>query len=351
MVDNLEKAGSFKTNKTKALKPISKSRDQRLQQARKSPQVVVKVASYAGGKGSVGNTLKYVSREGDLTMEDENGFTLNGLDEVKEVLDDWSSDFGQQKKITKGKTKDGKTYEARDAMHLILSTPKGSDRKATERAVRDFAEKAFAGNHQYLFAIHDDTASPHAHFVIKTHGHDGKHLRNNKAVLHAWREGFAAECIKHGIDVDSSSRLARGVGTRSTGLKLLKTIETLAKKGLKTKAEEKLVETIKQGFKESMAKGKIELTPWETTAKVITEVEKRGFLKEAEKAKAEATFATSPEEKKKLEGQAALLFEYGNSLTEPKSQRELVLSELMSRAGQKDKQPVKEKEKKKDRGV
>lgn len=333
-MSELEKAGSFKTNKTKDIKPITKSRGQRLQQARKVPQAVVKVASYAGGKKSVGVVLKYVSREGDLHLEDENGLSLHGLEEINEVLDDWKKDFGQQKKTTKAKTKDGKEYEDRDAMHLILSTPKGSDRKASEKAVRAFAEKAFSNNHQYLFAVHDDTKSPHAHFVVKTRGHDGKYLRTNKEILHAWREEFATECIKQGIEVDSSSRLARGVGTRSTSLKLLKTIETLTEKGQKTKAEEKLVKSIQQDLKDSMEKGKIDLKPWEIKAKVITEIERRGFINEAKKAAAEAAMAANPEEKKRLENEAGVLLNYANSLQEPKSKRELVIGELMNRAGQ-----------------
>lgn len=334
---NLDKAGKGKSSKTKDFKPIPKSRAQRLQQARKSPQAVVKVASYAGGKKSVGALLRYINRRGSLEMEDESGFTLTGADEVNEVLDDWAKDFGQQKKTTKGK-------ENRDVMHLILSTPKGSDKKAAEGAVRDFVGKEFSGNHQYLFAIHDDTNNPHAHVIVKTRGHDGKYLRTNKDVFHSWREGFAAECINHGIDVDSSSRLARGIGTRQQPLKLLKTIESLEKKGKKTKAEKKFIDVIQQDFRGVVENGKIELRPWEISAKVISEIERRGFFEEAKKASAEAATATNQAEKKQLEEQAGILESYGKSIPVPKSKRELVLDELMSRAGRKDRQPEKKKD-------
>lgn len=319
---NLDKAGQFKSNKTKNLKPLRRSRSQRLRQASRAPQAVIKVVSYASGTKRVAATLDYVSRGGDLVMEDETGMLINGKEEIKEVLADWAQDFGQQTKMNKGAS-------CRDSMHMILSTPNNTDETATLRAVKDFMEKEFSKNHQYLFTVHNDTDNPHAHVVVKTKGFDGKYLRTNKRILQQWRESFAEKLMEHGIEADSSSRLARGVGTRRASMVLNKTLENYEKGREKTDAENRFVKRIKDDLDTFKKTGKIELTAWEVKAKRITELEKQAFRDEAEAIRREAEKINSKDEKALLNEQADTLKKYGESIPEPKSKREQVLEQLV----------------------
>lgn len=298
----LDQAGKAKYNRTKPLQAIPKTREQRLRAARRLPQAVVKVASYASGHNRVRATVKYVAREGGLLMEDEGGLTLTSWEEIEEVLKSWKQDYGQQGKVNKNK-------KGRDAMHLVLSAPKGADKGAVQRAIRDFAAAQFGVNHQYLFTLHDDTAHPHGHLVVNARGFDGKYLRSNKAVLHAWRDLFAEKCREHGIEVDASSRLSRGIGTRGRSLKLLKTEESLRRNG----------KALRQVDSEVGSGGQ---RPWEERAKAITELERRAI-----KTLAQALF-------KETGGEASpkILIEYANSLPEPASRRELQLELVTSQA-------------------
>lgn len=304
---NLERAGHATHNRTGDLKPIPKTREQRLRAAKRLPQAVVKVASYASGRNRVRATVRYVAREGGLQMEDEAGLTLTSWEEIEEVLDSWEQEFGQQAKVRKG-------MKGRDSMHLVLSAPKDSDRQAVERAIRDFAAEQFAHNHQYLFTLHHDTAHPHGHVVINARGFDGKYLRTNKETLHDWREKFAETCREHGIEVDASSRLSRGVGERGRSLTLIKTAETLKKKGLALKAD---ASQMIQGIAD-------ELKPWEVKAKAITQLEKLATMAEAREVVKDAGIK-SGEERQSMESAALALMRHAQTLNEPLSKREQAL--------------------------
>lgn len=196
-------------------------------------------------------------------------------------------------------------------MHLVLSAPKDSDRQAVERAIRDFAAEQFGHNHQYLFTLHHDTAHPHGHVVINARGFDGKYLRTNKETLHDWREKFAETCREHGIEVDASSRLSRGVGERGRSLTLIKTAETLKKKGLALKAD---TTQLLQGIA-------AELKPWEIRAKEITRVERLELEAEAHST-IQRSALFSGEKRTELEKEALDLLKYAKGISDPISKRE-----------------------------
>lgn len=204
---NLDRAGSSVANKTRDLKPMS--RKQMLRVADRLPQAMVKVTSYASGMTRAMAAVSCINRDGELPMETGDGYVLTSMDEVKENMVEWGHDFGERK-------------NSRDTMHMVLSTPKDSDRIATHRAIRACAGEMFANNHSYMFAIHNDTEHPHGHLIVKMRGHDGRKLDPRKQDLNRWREVFAEKCQEQGIAVDASPRLARGVGTKGgkTGNKL-----------------------------------------------------------------------------------------------------------------------------------
>ena len=322
METDLEKAGKIR-GKVKTSRAKPKTREQKIRQAQKLPQAVIKIASYASGAKRAGATLDYISRDGKLMMEDQDGNFLVDKEQIKETLDDWAKDFGTQKKTRKG-------MENRDTMHLVLSTPKGSNTVYAENSARDFLTEKFSDNHEYLFSMHEDTKNPHVHIVIKTKGFDSKQLRTNKHTLNEWRDNFAKHLIRNGIEVDASSKLSRGVGGRTQSIELKNTIKTLAVKGIKTIVETNFTKGIQKDFSDYQNTKKIKLKGWEVKAKKITAQEKKSFKDEALEILKESKLQTGKKKEKSL-SQATLLNTYADSIPEPKSNREHVLELLIEK--------------------
>ncbi|MRK19071.1 hypothetical protein FUT48_00035 [Pseudomonas sp. JG-B] len=96
-------------------------------------------------------------------------------------------------------------------MHLILSMPEGTEPEAVRDATRQFAQRVFGKNHDYVFALHTDTKSPHCHLTVKCQGHDGTRLNPRKADLQRWREEFADQMEQQGYMANATPRQTRGV--------------------------------------------------------------------------------------------------------------------------------------------
>lgn len=61
-----------------------------------SQPAVVKLVSFAAGRSRIGALLNYQSREGELSVEDEAGQTLEGQSCVQQVADEWGEEDGRQ---------------------------------------------------------------------------------------------------------------------------------------------------------------------------------------------------------------------------------------------------------------
>lgn len=170
--------------------------------AKKLPQAVLKISSHNTGAKSVADRLRYISREGTLSLETDEGALLVGSEEVDELVSHWAVDFPDRK-------------NSRDTMSLVISLPAGTDEKAATDAAREFFAETFAENHEYVFAGHDDTDNFHIHLVVKARGRDGKPMRPSRRDPQLWRQRFAEKARAHGIGLDASPRFARGQGRRT----------------------------------------------------------------------------------------------------------------------------------------
>lgn len=166
---------------------------------RKAPEVMVKISG--GGKDMRGIKahFDYISRNGEVEIEDEQGRIHQGKEEVRDVRDDWKGG--------------GIPYESgtkREAFNIVLSMPPGTDRAAVKDAAREFASELFS-NHQYVFAAHDDEKHPHIHLAVKAVDLDGVRMNPRKADLQHWRETFAEKLRGQGIEANATPRQLRGV--------------------------------------------------------------------------------------------------------------------------------------------
>lgn len=94
--------------------------------------------------------------------------------------------------------------------------PKGIKKEDVHNGARAFAKKQFGLNHQYVFALHNDTDNPHVHLAVKNLGFDNKRLHVKKGDPQQWREAFAEELNTLGVEASATHRTVRGVIKKST---------------------------------------------------------------------------------------------------------------------------------------
>ncbi|UVT19643.1 MAG: hypothetical protein H8K03_17910 [Nitrospira sp.] len=173
---------------------------------RHAPQVVVKLVKAPKGMKGISNNLTYISRDGQLEIEDQDGQVIHGKDAVADLKTEWR-DGGMP--IAADST-------MRDAFHLVLSMPARTDPLSVQRAARDFATREFSG-FQYAMVLHtfetdpdpNPSPHPHVHLTVKAAGLNGVRLNPRKVDLQRWREGFAKALREHGIEATTTSRLHR----------------------------------------------------------------------------------------------------------------------------------------------
>lgn len=169
--------------------------------------VMVKISGGGKSMRRIADHWAYISRNGEIPLEDEDGDTVKGRDELKELREEWQHG---------GYPIPDEGGRRREAFNIVLSMPAGTRPEGVRLAVRDFAAREFAG-HQYVMALHtqdtdpDDKPSPHphVHLCVKACGMDGRRLNPRKADLHRWREGFAEALREHGIEATATTRAQR----------------------------------------------------------------------------------------------------------------------------------------------
>lgn len=202
------RAGAGKTRRPKTTAERAQAvRDRLARTIRKVPEVMVKITSSCKGMKQIGRHIDYISRKGQIDLEDQDGLIVNGKEQLKELKEEWR--IGGAEEI-------GDDSNRRDTLNIVFSMPAHTDEVSMKRAVRAFAAAEFDG-HQYVFAYHtqatdpdpDPPAHPHVHLSVKTQSRSGRRLNPRKADLQRWREDFAAQLRAHGIEANATSRLAR----------------------------------------------------------------------------------------------------------------------------------------------
>jgi hypothetical protein len=168
---------------------------------RTAPEVVVKISGGGRGMKAIRAHLDYISRNGKVALENQDGDALVGRDDIRDLKTELQfGGFGIPEEST-----------VREAFNIVLSMPPETDRTAVHDSVRSFAAEEFGENFRYVFACHTDEAHPHVHLCVIARSNDGTRLNPRKADLQGWRESFAAHLREHGIDANATRRQARGV--------------------------------------------------------------------------------------------------------------------------------------------
>lgn len=143
--------------------------------------------------------FRYISKNGRLDIENEQGETMRGKDAVHELADEWR--YG-------GSLIDEVGFR-REAFNIMLSMPRGTDPLIVQKAAREFAQTELA-DHKYVMVLHDHQANPHVHISVRAESIRGRRLNPRKADLHRWRETFAEKLRGYGVAAEATRQAARG---------------------------------------------------------------------------------------------------------------------------------------------
>lgn len=173
---------------------------------KRTPQVLVRISGGGKGMGRIRAHLDYISRHGQLALEDQDGERHLGKEDLAWLGYSWQA----------GGMPIAEESGRREALNIVLSMPAGTDAFALQAAARAFAAAEFGG-HQYAMVLHTldgdpsrtASAHPHVHLCVKVAGDDGRRLNPRKQDLQRWRDAFAQRLREHGIDAAASRRLER----------------------------------------------------------------------------------------------------------------------------------------------
>lgn len=175
----------------------------------RAPEVVVKVLSRASNDlGAAGKHLDYISRNGKLGLETDDGEQRGGKIGMA-ILDDWDLDIDDARRqsalaATRGRQPPKLVHK------LMFSMPPGTPPAKVLAAVRNFAREEFWGQHRYAFVLHTDEPHPHVHLLLKAVSEQGVRLNIKKATLRNWRSEFARHLRLLGVAANATERAVRG---------------------------------------------------------------------------------------------------------------------------------------------
>ena len=175
----------------------------------RAPEVMVKVLSQGSSDlKAVGRHFDYIGRQGDLELESDDGYRLQGS-VGKELIDDWGLDIDKLRPQANLTALPGRK-PIKLVHKLVFSMPAGTPPQKVLSAVRNFAREEFHGQHRYVAALHTDEPHPHVHVLVKAMSEQGVRLHIRKATLRGWREEFARQLRVVGVAANATPRFVRG---------------------------------------------------------------------------------------------------------------------------------------------
>ena len=166
---------------------------------KRAPQVMVKVTGGGRGMLAIAAHFRYISKNGRLDIETEQGDTVRGKSAVHELGEDWRY----------GGSLIGDEGYRREAFNIMLSMPRGTDPLIVQRAAREFAQTELA-DHKFVMVLHDHQANPHVHISVRAESMSGRRLNPRKADLQRWRETFAEKLRGYGVEAEATRQATRG---------------------------------------------------------------------------------------------------------------------------------------------
>ena len=180
---------------------------------RRTPEVMVKVTG--GGKkvGAVAAHLSYISQQGELELETDEGLRVS-KDAQQALLQDWHLELsaGQYRRP---QGPDAPACTVKLVHNIVLSMPAPTPPDKVLAAAKTFAREKFGLKHRYAMALQTHQQHPHVHLVVKAEDEHGRRLHIDKALLREWRQDFARMMRDQGIAANATPRAIRGQSKRA----------------------------------------------------------------------------------------------------------------------------------------
>ncbi|MBO0767022.1 MAG: relaxase/mobilization nuclease domain-containing protein [Hyphomicrobiaceae bacterium] len=189
-----------------AKRPLSQSAKARLRQiVNKAPEAMVKLTGRSrGGAGHLKAHLDYLTRNGRLQAETQDGERITDRGRLRDLHDDWVL-------ANSAETRGRPTGNGAQSVAIMLSMPPRTPPDRVEAAARTWARETLSGRYDWLMVRHDDTDHPHVHVTVRAVGYDGRRLAPGPNDLQMWRMSFARELRRLGIEAEATPRQARGI--------------------------------------------------------------------------------------------------------------------------------------------
>jgi len=132
---------------------------------RRTPEVMVKVLTQGGRDlKAVGQHLSYLSRDGEVEIETDDGRRLSGQGVEQELLEDWDLDIDEARRIRELRPRPG-SARPKLVHKIVFSMPAGTPPEGLLRGARAFARETFGAQHRYAMVLHPyrRAASPRTH--------------------------------------------------------------------------------------------------------------------------------------------------------------------------------------------
>ncbi len=168
---------------------------------RRAPQVFVKVRGGGRGMQAIASHFQYLSRDGELALEDDRGVHRSGKLALRDLLEQWRLGWALI----------GLTSPRQEANYLVLSTL-DCDPEVLMKAARAFARSELQ-EHRYVMALHLDADHPHVHLTVRKESKSGQRL-DPWVQSRAWRSVFAEKLRDLGVDVEATTQASRGENRR-----------------------------------------------------------------------------------------------------------------------------------------
>jgi hypothetical protein len=158
---------------------------------------------------AVGRHLSYVSRDGELEIETDDGRRLSGQDVEQELLEDWDLDLEEARRTRELRSCPG-IVRPKLVHKVVFSMPAGTPPEGLLRGAHAFARETFGAKHRYAMVLHTDEPHPHVHMIVKAVSEQGVRLNIRKATLREWRREFARHLRAQGISANATDKAVRG---------------------------------------------------------------------------------------------------------------------------------------------
>jgi hypothetical protein len=241
------------------LTPAMRAKLERI--VKRAPEVMVKITGRTKSVAHLESHLEYITRNGELDAETEQGALMTGRAGLKDLQLRWADDAA----LDDRRRRDGSL-----SVNIILSMPAGTDAVAVKDAARAFAIETFGHNHDFVFVQHLEDKHPHVHLTVRSLGHNGRRLNPRKADLQVWRERFAGELRLRGIAAEATPRRARGRVRKADRGAVL----ALRQRNITPYVDRRAREEVLREARE----GKIAKRPWEKQIRSRQEAIRRRYL-------------------------------------------------------------------------